>query len=86
MPCRTPKLLYSRQLDNTRLTLFDPKSRAQGIFVDPDIVLTAPTALVDSSVSSTLSMAVAGLLSGVDDPIAMASLDGAVQEIGRWWP
>ncbi|WP_052049225.1 iron-containing alcohol dehydrogenase family protein [Rhodococcus sp. 05-340-1] len=71
---------------NERLTLFDPKSRAQGIFVDPDVTLTAPVALIDSSVSNALSMAIAGLLSGVDDPIASSQLEGAVQAIGHWWP
>ncbi|HSW15608.1 MAG TPA: iron-containing alcohol dehydrogenase family protein, partial [Ramlibacter sp.] len=57
-----------------RLALFDPKTRAQCVFIDPQMVLSAPRELVASASINTLSMAIEGLTSRAADPIADALL------------
>jgi alcohol dehydrogenase class IV len=69
-----------------RLALFDPKTRAQGVFFDPALALTAPPALTRASALNALSMAVEGLQSGVDDPLATALLTHAVAMLAEWLP
>jgi alcohol dehydrogenase class IV len=62
-----------------RLALFDPKTRAQAIFVHPDPVRSAPRSLVVSASLNTLSMAIEGLMSRQGDPIADALLMHALR-------
>ena len=61
-----------------RLALFDPKTRAQALFVDPELVATAPAPLVLSASMNTLAMAVEGLESlqahAFSDALLMQSL------------
>lgn len=61
-----------------RLALFDPKTRAQALFVDPELVATAPASLVLSASMNTLAMAVEGLESlqahAFSDALLMQSL------------
>ena len=69
-----------------RLALFDPKTRAQGIFFDPVLALTAPSSLARSSALNAFCMAVEGLQSGSDDPLAEALLTQAVRMLTEWLP
>jgi alcohol dehydrogenase class IV len=62
-----------------RLALFDPKTRAQAVFIHPDLVKTAPRGLVISASLNTLAMAVEGLMSGTGDPISDALLMHALR-------
>ena len=65
----------------TRVALFDPKVRARGVFLDPDVASSAPAALVRSAALNALSMALEGLLATRHDPFAEALLNQAVREI-----
>jgi alcohol dehydrogenase class IV len=69
-----------------RLALFDPKTRAQGIFLDPRVVSTAPAALVSSAGLNALSMAVESLQGGGGDPLADALLLHALRMLVEWLP
>ena len=69
-----------------RLALFDPKIRAQGVFLDPGMALTAPPRLAWSSSLNVLSMAVEGLLSRTVDPLADALLGQALRTVSEWVP
>jgi alcohol dehydrogenase class IV len=69
-----------------RLALFDPKTRAQGIFFDPVLALTAPSSLARSSALNAFCMAVEGLQSGGDDPLAEALLTHALRMLAEWLP
>jgi alcohol dehydrogenase class IV len=69
-----------------RLALFDPKTRAQGIFLDPSVALTAPPALTQSASLNAFAMTVEGLQSDVDDPLAEAQLTYALRMISDWLP
>ncbi|MEY4099412.1 MAG: hypothetical protein RL300_583 [Pseudomonadota bacterium] len=57
-------------VDGKRLALFDPKTRAQCVFVDPVLIQSAPRALVAAASINTMSMAIEGLTSRSSDPIA----------------
>ena len=57
-----------------RLALYDPKTRAQAVFVHPDLILSAPRELVVSATLNTFSLAIEGLVSRVGDPLADALL------------
>ena len=57
-----------------RLALFDPKTRAQCVFIDPELILSAPRALVAAASINTMSMAIEGLISKTGDPISDALL------------
>lgn len=61
-----------------RLTLFDPKTRAQALFVHPEMLSTAPESLVLSASMNVLAMAVEGLESpqahAFSDALLMQSL------------
>src|SRR5205823_10342577 len=57
-----------------RLALYDPKTRAQGIVLDPAMALTAPPRLTWSAALNVFSMAVEGLQSRHVDPLADALL------------
>jgi alcohol dehydrogenase class IV len=69
-----------------RLALFDPKTRAQGIFVDPQMASTAPVSLTRGSALNAFSMAVEGLQSDTLDPRAEALLLHALRMVVRWLP
>jgi alcohol dehydrogenase class IV len=69
-----------------RLALFDPKTRAQGIFLDPALALTPPAGLVLSSGLNAFAMAVEGLQANFDDPLAEALLAHAARMIAEWLP
>jgi alcohol dehydrogenase class IV len=69
-----------------RLALFDPKARAQGVFFDPVLALTAPSSLARSSALNAFCMAVEGLQSGSDDPLAAALLAYALRMLAEWLP
>jgi alcohol dehydrogenase class IV len=69
-----------------RLALFDPKTRAQGIFLDPTVALTAPAGLTSAAALNAFSMAVECLEAGVDDPLADALLIHALRMLAEWLP
>jgi len=76
-----------RDLDrNERLALYDPKTRAQALFLDPSAAVTAPVAVVEGAALNALSMAVEALGSAVDDPLADAALRQALVLLARWLP
>lgn len=69
-----------------RLAMFDPKTRAQAIFIHPALVGTAPAALVLSAALNTFAMAVEGLESAEGNPIADAQLMHALRLIAQHLP
>ena len=69
-----------------RLALFDPKTRAQALFIDPELALTSPVHLAESASLNALSMAVEGLESDTDDPLAEALLRHALTLLAEWLP
>jgi len=69
-----------------RLALFDPKTRAQSIFVHPQLLGSAPNALVVSASLDTFSLAVEGLTSRSGDPIADALLMHAMRLLALHLP
>lgn len=62
-----------------RRALFDPKTRAQSIFIHPDFLRSAPRSLVLGSGLNTFAMAIEGLISLEGDPLADALLMHAVR-------
>lgn len=70
-------------VEGQRLALFDPKTRAQCVFVDPEMVLSAPPTLVAAASINTLSMAIEGLTSLNRDPMAEALLMQVVRLAGK---
>jgi alcohol dehydrogenase class IV len=66
-----------------RLALFDPKTRATGVFVHPDFLCTAPGSLVLGAALNTLSTAVEALESPRCDPVAEAMLRQALRLIAQ---
>jgi alcohol dehydrogenase class IV len=69
-----------------RLALYDPKTRAQGIFLDPGVALTAPVGLASSASLNAFSMAVECIEAGVDDPLTDALLLHALRLLTEWMP
>lgn len=69
-----------------RLALFDPKTRAQGIFLDPVMALTAPAGLASSAALNAFAMAVESLQACTDDPLAEALLGHALRMLNQWLP
>lgn len=65
--------------DSRRHALFDPKTRAGAVFVQPDMLATAPADLLLSASLDTLSLAIDGLISRTGDPVADALLIHAVR-------
>jgi alcohol dehydrogenase class IV len=64
-----------------RLALFDPKTRASAVFLDPVMLMSAPETLLCSSALNTLATAIEGLLSKNGNPLADAQLMHAVRLI-----
>jgi alcohol dehydrogenase class IV len=62
-----------------RLALFDPKTRAQSIFVHPALLGSAPSALTVSASLDTLALSIEGLTSRSGDPITDALLMHALR-------
>jgi alcohol dehydrogenase class IV len=69
-----------------RLALFDPKTRASGVYFDAVVAATAPAGVVRSSALNALAMSIDGLQSGIDDPLAEASLRHALLLLRQWLP
>jgi alcohol dehydrogenase class IV len=69
-----------------RLALFDPKTRAQSIFIQPALVASAPAALVMSAGLNTFSLAMEGLMSRRTEPFADALLMHALRLVRRNLP
>ncbi len=70
-------------VEGRRLALFDPKTRAHSVFVDPRMLNSAPRQLVTSSSLNTLASAIEGLMSRSGNPLADASLMHAVRLLAR---
>lgn len=62
-----------------RLALFDPKTRAQGIFIEPGMIQSAPHSLVVSAAVNALSTAIEGLMSRSGNPVSDAMLMHSVR-------
>jgi alcohol dehydrogenase class IV len=69
-----------------RLAMYDPKTRAQAVFVDPEMILSAPRGLVASASINTLSMAIEGLTSRAEDPLAQGLLMHALRLLAQNLP
>ncbi|SDE80037.1 Alcohol dehydrogenase, class IV [Variovorax sp. CF079] len=69
-----------------RLAMFDPKTRAQSVFIDPEMILSAPRGLVASASINTLSMAIEGLTSRSHDAIAHGALMQALRLLAQHLP
>lgn len=65
--------LYEPATDE-RLALYDPKTRAHAVFVDPAMVLSAPASLAVAASINTFAMAIEGLVSRRGNPLADAAL------------
>jgi alcohol dehydrogenase len=69
-----------------RLALFDPKTRAKGIFVHQEFVGTAPSDLLQSATLNTLSTAVEALESPRCDPVSEALLVHSLRLVAEHLP
>jgi alcohol dehydrogenase len=69
-----------------RLALFDPKTRAHAIFLHPEVLRSAPRALIVSSGINTFAMAMEGLSSRAGDPLSDAFLIHALRLIAQHLP
>jgi len=69
-----------------RLALFDPKTRAQSVFIDPQMIQSAPRELVTTASINTMAMAIEGLVSRTGDPLADAQLIHALRLIAQYLP
>lgn len=69
-----------------RLAMFDPKTRAKGIFVHPDFVRTAPVELARNAALNAFANAVEALESPKCDPISEALLMQALRLIHKNLP
>jgi alcohol dehydrogenase class IV len=66
-----------------RLALFDPKTRAHSVFIDPRMLLSAPRGLLVSAALNTFVTAIEGLMSRIGNPLADAQLMHAVRLLGK---
>ena len=66
-----------------RLALFDPKTRAQAVFIHPDLLGSAPRSLIASASLDTFSLALEGLVSRTGDPLSDAMLMHALRLLAR---
>ncbi|WP_371878682.1 iron-containing alcohol dehydrogenase family protein [Conexibacter sp. S30A1] len=85
----TPTTAYAKagcalrdEATGDRLALFDPKLRAQAIFLDPTLALTAPVPVTLGAALNAFAMAVEGLQSKLDDPLTEALLMHALRMLG----
>lgn len=66
-------------LNGRRLALFDPKTRARAIFIDPWMACSAPQAMVRGASLNTLTMAIEGLESLKGSALSDAALMHAIR-------
>ncbi|MDO9435944.1 iron-containing alcohol dehydrogenase family protein [Hydrogenophaga sp.] len=69
-----------------RLAMFDPKTRASCIFVDPALLATAPMELFRSASLNAIAMAVSGLEADRESPMAVGLLRHALLLLAKWLP
>lgn len=69
-----------------RLALYDPKMRAQALFMHPELLRSAPAALVRTAGLNALAMAVEGLESESGDPVSDALLMHALRLLAQALP
>lgn len=69
-----------------RLAMFDPKTRASCIFLDPALLATAPVELFRSASLNAIAMAVSGLEADRESPAAVALLRHALLLLAKWLP
>ena len=69
-----------------RFALFDPKTRAESLFVHPDLLMSASAGLAVSAGLDTLSLAVEGLTSRTGSAMSDASLMHAVRLLAQRLP
>lgn len=62
-----------------RLALYDPKTRAHAVFIDPTMLASAPQSLIVSASLNTYAMAIEGLMSAQGDPLSDALLMHALR-------
>ncbi len=62
-----------------RLALYDPKTRAHAVFIDPTMLASAPQSLLVSASLNTYAMAIEGLMSTQGDPLSDALLMHALR-------
>lgn len=62
-----------------RRALFDPKTRAQSVFIHPDLIRPVPRHVIVSASLNTLVMSIEGLVSRTGDPISDALLMHALR-------
>ena len=70
--------------DGSRLALFDPKTRAQSVFIHPDLIQSAPKELVVTTALDTLSLVVEGLTTRSGNAISDAVLMHATRLLVRY--
>lgn len=69
-----------------RLAMFDPKTRAQAVFIHPVFALSAPATLHLSASLNTLSMAVEGLENSAGNPLSDGMLMHSLRLLARNLP
>jgi len=69
-----------------RLALFDPKTRAQAVFLQPDLLASAPRELITTTCLDALSGGIEGLTSRTGDPVSDALLMHAVRLLAKNLP
>ncbi len=69
-----------------RLTMFDPKTRAQALFLDPALLSSAPVGLVRDAAVNGFAMAMQGLESPKAEALSDALLLHAVRLFRAWLP
>jgi alcohol dehydrogenase class IV len=62
-----------------RLALYDPKTRAHAVFIEPTMLASAPQSLLVSASLNTYAMAMEGLMSPQGDPLSDALLMHALR-------
>lgn len=69
-----------------RLALFDPKTRAKALFIDHDLLATAPESLIQAAALNALAMAAEGLESESSNPLSDAQLMHALRLLAQDLP
>jgi alcohol dehydrogenase class IV len=73
-------------VSGNRCALFDPKTRAQALFIHPDFLMSAPRELVLTAGLDTLSLSIEGLTSRSGEPLSDALLIHAVRLLSKDLP
>jgi len=89
----TPTTAYARvgaavrdSTSGARLALYDPATRAAGLFIDPELARSAPASVFSGAALNAVSMAAEGLQSRADDPMADALLGQGLRVLLDWLP